>query len=334
MAPALTGLCLGMFTRPSSGTTPTRICQFVDHGAAIHYAKLGRGQPETYGVTGGARSVDCSGAAGRLGCPKICVHRGTSACFIQGSARHPGQAGRHHNDSAGMTEQTKNSAHAPSHQLERLVFFSDAIFAIAITLLVLDLKLPAGSHGIINWSDIGAKLFAFALSFFVIGIYWINHHQLFGCLRKEDGILRWVNLLFLGTVIFLPFPTSVIAEFPVSSTSVPLYSATGAATGFLFAILALVARRDHLIDPAETRGASRRVVVGTLGAPSVFVVSAVVGATDPTLALRLLWLILPATWLAHRLGRRLEQAWNARHRPGQNDPDRRGGDSGDAAPIA
>jgi uncharacterized membrane protein len=98
-----------------------------------------------------------------------------------------------------MTQPTSEPPHGPSHQLERLVFFSDAIFAIAITLLVLDLKLAPDSHGVIIWDEIGPKLFAFALSFFVIGIYWLNHHQLFGALRTEDGALRWVNLLFLGT---------------------------------------------------------------------------------------------------------------------------------------
>jgi len=75
-----------------------------------------------------------------------------------------------------MTPQPHEPAHGPSHQLERLVFFSDAIFAIAITLLVLDLKLPPDSHGIIKWDEIIPKLFAFALSFFVIGVYWLNHH--------------------------------------------------------------------------------------------------------------------------------------------------------------
>jgi uncharacterized membrane protein len=207
------------------------------------------------------------------------------------------------------------SAPRASHQLERLVFFSDAIFAIAITLLVLDLKLPPARNGLIVWGDIGSKLFAFLLSFLVIGAYWLNHHQMFGPLRREDGLLRWVNLLFLGTIIFLPFPTSVIAEFPATTASTQLYTAAAAATGLMFALLALVVRRSHLMDPAETSGRSLRVFAGTLGAPTIFILSTGVAAVDPEWALRMLWLIAPATWIAHWAGRRLERRWLAKHQP-------------------
>ena len=108
-------------------------------------------------------------------------------------------------------------------QFERLVFFSDAVFAIAITLLVLDLRLPLSSHGEINLGGIGSKVFGFALSFSVIGIYWLSHHRLFGELRAKDRALRVANLFFLASIVFLPFPTSVIAQFPATTVSVVFY---------------------------------------------------------------------------------------------------------------
>jgi uncharacterized membrane protein len=64
-----------------------------------------------------------------------------------------------------------------TRKLERLVFFSDAVFAIAITLLVLDLRLPEGSKAMFDLSQMGTKLFGFALSFAVIGAYWLYHHM-------------------------------------------------------------------------------------------------------------------------------------------------------------
>jgi uncharacterized membrane protein len=214
-----------------------------------------------------------------------------------------------------MSEPTHEAAPRASHQLERLVFFSDAIFAIAITLLVLDLKLPPARNGLIVWGDISSKLFAFVLSFLVIGVYWMNHHQMFGHVRREDGRLRWVNLLFLGTIIFLPFPTSVIAEFPATTASTQLYTASAAATGVMFALLALVVRRGHLMDPAEISGRSLKAFASTLGAPSIFILATGVAAVDPQWALRMLWLIAPATWIAHWAGRWLERRWIAKHNP-------------------
>ncbi len=186
---------------------------------------------------------------------------------------------------------------------ERMVFFSDAVFAIAITLLVLDLKLPPGSHGVVDLDAIGPKLFGFALSFLVIGNYWLNHHHLFGTVRADDGLVRVVNLAFLAGVIFLPFPTSVIAEFQPTSSSVQLYALTVAAVGFLLMLLTVVARRAALLRPGETRGETARAVLRSLGAPLMFLATSFVAASDPRLAMRLWWLLIPVMRLGALAGR-------------------------------
>ena len=102
---------------------------------------------------------------------------------------------------------------------ERLEFLSDGIFAIAITLLILEIKVPQ-MHGAENAStSLGAGLlhlypsfFGYVFSFLMIGIYWVNHHQIFKLYRRSDHIFLLLNIFFLMCVAFLPFPTAVLAE--------------------------------------------------------------------------------------------------------------------------
>ncbi|QUD87361.1 TMEM175 family protein [Phenylobacterium montanum] len=206
-----------------------------------------------------------------------------------------------------MKTQDPHAADRAHVQFERLVFFSDAVFAIAITLLVLDLRLPEASHGVVDLSQIAGKLFGFFLSFTVIGLYWLDHHQLFGGLRREDGALRLANLVFLASVVFLPFPTSVIAEYPATVSSVIFYALSVAAVGAALTVLVVVARRPALLAQDERDVGPAGAMVYPLGAPLVFLVSAVVALRDPHLAMRLWWLTAPAVWLTNWIGRRLSK---------------------------
>ena len=111
---------------------------------------------------------------------------------------------------------SQNSADAS--QVERLTFFSDAVFAIAITLLVIELKLPAlrtpDAHGfLIALVQMTADFIGFIVSFFVIGAYWAAHHRAFRWVRRCDDKLIWRNLRFLLLIAFLPFPTAVMSEY-------------------------------------------------------------------------------------------------------------------------
>jgi hypothetical protein len=98
---------------------------------------------------------------------------------------------------------------------ERMLAFSDAVMAVAITLLVLDLKLPEG----VRDAGLGPALRealpnmgAYALSFVVIGLLWIGHHEQFSHIRRVDGALIWLNLFFLLTIGLIPFVTSVLSD--------------------------------------------------------------------------------------------------------------------------
>ncbi len=99
----------------------------------------------------------------------------------------------------------------------RLEAFSDGVFAIAITLLILEIKVPAGpetqDHGL--WRALLERwpsYVGYVISFATIGIMWVNHHALFKYIRRVDRALLLANLLLLMTISFLPYPTAVLAE--------------------------------------------------------------------------------------------------------------------------
>src|SRR5262245_24860305 len=95
---------------------------------------------------------------------------------------------------------------------DRLVFFSDAVVAIAITLLILPVLDRVGRRGSVLdlWHDSRSLLLAFALSFAVIAEFWINHHALFEAVARYNDALVWVNMFWLASIVFLPFPTEVL----------------------------------------------------------------------------------------------------------------------------
>lgn len=123
-----------------------------------------------------------------------------------------------------MTEKTHDQ-----FQLERLAFFSDAVFAIAITLLIIEVRLPATTpeteRGIAQGlADLIPQYIGFFVSFFVIGRFWIGHHRVFGRLKRVDDILVWRNLLFLMTIAFMPFPTALVSHYVSTRVAVGAYA--------------------------------------------------------------------------------------------------------------
>jgi TMEM175 potassium channel family protein len=94
----------------------------------------------------------------------------------------------------------------------RLEAFSDGVFAIAATLLILDVKLSG--HGSVAHQLIHAwpSYAAYAISFFTLGIVWVNHHTVFAQIGRVDRTFLFINVLFLMVIAFSPFPTRVLAE--------------------------------------------------------------------------------------------------------------------------
>ena len=155
---------------------------------------------------------------------------------------------------------------------DRLEAFSDAIFAIAITLLVLNIATPNNFH------HLGHQLVeripdfaAYVVSFAVIGIMWLNHHSVFSHFSKSDRVLVLCNLALMLTIAFLPYPTSVFGRALVLShgtkVAAVFYSATMALNAYMWAVLWLYAstRRRLLIPEFPESQRTMATVLFTAG---------------------------------------------------------------------
>lgn len=120
------------------------------------------------------------------------------------------------------------SEHKKEFQLERAILFSDAVFAIAITLLVIELKIPEVSHPVTEQkvvqglADIVPKFIGFLVSFFLIGLYWTVHHRMFGFVVQYTQRLLWLNLLFLLGIILMPFSTAFYSVYILEYLRAPI----------------------------------------------------------------------------------------------------------------
>lgn len=101
--------------------------------------------------------------------------------------------------------------------LSRILAFTDGVFAIAITLLVLQIEVPQGltsnADFLDEFGDLWPDLFAFGISFVVIGVYWVNHHRLMRMVDEYDHSLMGVTMLYLFWVVLLPFSSQLIGEY-------------------------------------------------------------------------------------------------------------------------
>jgi len=169
-----------------------------------------------------------------------------------------------------------------SRGLERLIFFSDAVFAIAITLLALNIQLPAGlppgsevtdSALQVALAQTGKKILSYAISFLIIGVYWISHHRLFRHVERYDSRLIMLNLVLLMTIGFIPFPTTLVSEYG-NRTAVVFYSASVALVGLLTVLTWWYATyRGRLLDAPLPQREWRLTLARQLLAPAVFLVS-------------------------------------------------------------
>lgn len=190
------------------------------------------------------------------------------------------------------------------HGTERLAAFSDGVFAIAITLLVLPLT-DAEIHEETVTADLEAllpKVFTFALSFAVIGRFWLSHHSDVQRITRTDSRLLVLNLAFLFTMAFLPFPTAVLGKSSDSGAATILYAVTIVAAALSSTTMLWYAARHGLVDPARAPAAQVRTnLAGGLAAAAAFVPSIPLALVAPGWA-KISWLLLiPFSMVAGRL---------------------------------
>jgi uncharacterized membrane protein len=139
--------------------------------------------------------------------------------------------------------------------LERMIFFSDAVFAIAVTLLALDIQLPKTVGGVSdavlfqNLLSIWPKYLSYIISFMVIGFFWMGHHRKFRLIIRYDKTLLYLNHLMLMVVAFMPFSSSVISEYG-NQTGTIFYALTLILMDLISAVIWYYASHNHrLIRP-------------------------------------------------------------------------------------
>ena len=173
----------------------------------------------------------------------------------------------------------------------RLEFFSDGVFAIVITLLVIEIRLPARWVGALGPALAGLwpSYLAYAISFIVIGAIWINHHGMFLHIDKTDNGFLLINVLQLMIIAFIPFPTAVLAEAIAARSGMTVattfYGGTLVAVGIFVNLIWRYAVRNDLVKnglpEAKVKLLSRRFLIG----PASYFVATLVALFLPWAAL-------------------------------------------------
>jgi uncharacterized membrane protein len=172
--------------------------------------------------------------------------------------------------------------------VERLVFFSDAVIAIAITLLVIQLDVPANLRSDGELRDALAalepSLFSFFLSFVVIAIWWVSHHRLLRVVGRSHALLVVLNFVLLGAIAFLPFASRVLGNDGQLPTAVVLYAITNLVAASSLLAMRLAAARLGLLRDGVDMTEFRRRSYYTLATAAVFAISIPIAMLSPSFA--------------------------------------------------
>jgi len=193
--------------------------------------------------------------------------------------------------------------HHAADDTARVEAFSDGVFAIAITLLILEIRVPElGAHGAGGglWTALAAlwpSYLAFVLSFFIILIMWVNHHQLMQLVARADYAFLFANGFVLLTVTFVPFPTAVLAQHlatPEAAAAVAFYCGVFIVISLAWGCLLLTITRHGLLHPDVRADTIARIRRAYAAGPIVYTISTLVALFQPVLGLALntsLWLL-------------------------------------------
>jgi uncharacterized membrane protein len=188
----------------------------------------------------------------------------------------------------------------------RLIALTDGVLSIAMTLLVLDVRLPESAANLDNaalWQallDIKPQIFSYGLSFLVIAILWMTHVQKFRHMQRSSPVLVWLHIFFLLLVGFVPFTTSVLAENG-NAVSTAIYGAVMGTASLLLGTMSVHARRRGLTDDKRpARDDLTAVTLSQYGTAIVFYLSAGVAFLDSDTAKYLWFLLIPLGFVRER----------------------------------
>jgi len=182
---------------------------------------------------------------------------------------------------------------AQGPEVDRPAFFSDAVFAIALTLLVIEIHVPDVSAAGLPAAllELAPEYLTFALSFLVIGAVWLSHHRKFRMIAAHDQTLLRLNLILLLFVATLPLPTALLGRYGDTAIAVVVYAATIALIGLAMAVVWTYAWRRRLTAPEVTLDLFVYMLGQTLLIPAVFALSIPTALLFGPLAGQLAWLV-------------------------------------------
>ena len=160
--------------------------------------------------------------------------------------------------------------------------FSDGVFAIIITLLILEIKLPhlttpSNSRELLaEFIELSPKIISWAVSFFFIAVMWVQHHNLFRMADKIDYGAVWINNILLFFVCFLPFPTALMGEYPHNRLAVLLFGFVGTLVSFTQVFLYGYVVKNNIHHKYDKQSLRKNVKRSFILAPFLMIVATVV----------------------------------------------------------
>jgi uncharacterized membrane protein len=193
-----------------------------------------------------------------------------------------------------------------SSDTARLETFADGVMAIAITLLILEVHVPLGEGSLTTALALEWPSYAgYVVSFLTIGIIWVNHHQMFKLIGRVTHGFLMLNVIFLMTIAFLPFPTALVADYirvPDSrKAATVVYGLTMIAIAVMFNVVWRSASRNgRLLVPGVDKAGVERISRSYLGGPIAYTVTTLLAFVSPFLSLGLfaaiaLYWLLPSS---------------------------------------
>jgi uncharacterized membrane protein len=182
---------------------------------------------------------------------------------------------------------------------ERLLTLTDGVVAIALTLLVLQFKVPSllpgadpkSPHALYVALQLGGSLVSYVVSFYVIGQFWLAHHRVFRYISGHSESLAWWNFGFLFTITLFPFTSALLGKYPDNALAVIAFSVNLLLASISTTLVVGVARHMHMLVPQATPAVLRGIRVRGFATGAVIAASIVV-AFFSTTAAKYVWILM------------------------------------------
>lgn len=227
---------------------------------------------------------------------------GTGGAGSEGQQHYPTLRGGFGLGAYGRFDPVARAGHM---EYDRILFFTDAVFAIAITLLIVDLpvQVERAAHGRATvqsgtqLSDALPGILGFGISFAVIALFWLAHHSMYRYVKAIDRRLMLLNLLFLGLIAFLPYPTALLSASSTGQAQAVVFYAACAGSAGLFETLAwLYAQHAGLVQGLD-EASQQLFLLRSVRVPVIFGISIVIAQASPRAA-TYFWLALVVSGMA------------------------------------